>query len=250
MITQEITLNACDILRKGYMDVIVQGTAPLMPHRFWKQIQLQEKMAGKAGVGKGKPPRDYEREALESLYFVGRRPKSWQDLQKNHEKYRYGFSLMAVKNSLVASAIDVAKTADLPQTRLRRWLWVTAPPGDQIEIISQAPPALDIRPARNDGKSRSIDLRSRPMFAPGWESTFTVAFDCDQISTDQMLKLIAAAGANNGWGEMRPAGVKSSGTFGTFEIIKAQVRLPDDIGKMGGESGDLSKKPSKEKVKA
>jgi hypothetical protein len=70
---------------------------------------------------------------------------------------------------------------------------------------------------RNDGGG--MDIRIRPIWAPGWKANVRVQFDADQFTVRAVTNLMHRVGVQVGVGEGRPDSRKSSGIgFGTFRI--------------------------------
>lgn len=71
--------------------------------------------------------------------------------------------------------------------------------------------------ARND--NGSVDIRSRPMWEPGWEAIVRIRFDADMLSLRDVANLLMRVGMQVGIGEGRPDSKNSAGMgWGMFEV--------------------------------
>jgi hypothetical protein len=90
--------------------------------------------------------------------------------------------------------------------------------GTGLVRITKGKPRMDVRPGRN--ATGVIDLRARPMWDAGWEARPNFRWDADQFSENDMVNLLARAGAQVGIGEGRPDSKMSAGCgWGEFEIV-------------------------------
>jgi hypothetical protein len=93
--------------------------------------------------------------------------------------------------------------------------------------IIKGKPHMDVRPARNaDG---SADIRSRPMWNPGWRAKVTITFDGDMFRVEDIANLLHRAGLQVGIGEGRPDSPKSCGMgWGTFRLVGSAEVKPEE----------------------
>lgn len=226
MVTKKVDIDVSDLYAFGYLDVEIEGDANLMPHRFWGFDELRDQQAGAdKTVG---APRNYEQEALDSLFFIGRRPANWNALQRDYRKHRFGFSQLAMKHALMCVGKDVNKK--LTKQALKRWIRVMSDAdGELFEVFTPVPPVLYVKEARNAGMSGGMVPRSRSYFPPGWRAKFTVRFDPHHIGYKTVARLVVKAGIANGLGSFRPNGKMSSGDWGTWKVVDVQLRMPEGM---------------------
>jgi hypothetical protein len=78
----------------------------------------------------------------------------------------------------------------------------------------------------------STDIRVRPFWDTGWEATVTIRYDADMVNAQDVVNLLARAGAQVGVGAGRPFSPNSTGMgWGTFEIIPSNEAGPKKGGK-------------------
>lgn len=64
-----------------------------------------------------------------------------------------------------------------------------------------------------------VDIRPRPMWAPGWAAVLTVRWDADQFSIADVTNLLSRVGMQVGIGEGRPDSPRSTGQgWGLFAV--------------------------------
>jgi hypothetical protein len=122
----------------------------------------------------------------------------------------YGFPAPALKKAMVSAA----NIADLPMTMAKKAFFIM---GDIVPFTKSSEPKM-----REDFvrlPNGSIDWRIRSEF-DSWEMEFTILFNGNYISAEQVINLVDLAGFHCGFGEMRPFAPKSSGTHGMFEVVR------------------------------
>lgn len=68
-----------------------------------------------------------------------------------------------------------------------------------------------------------VDLRPRPMWAPGWRADVRVRWDLDQFSLEDTTNLLTRAGLQVGIGEGRPDSRNSAGMgWGLFQVVSVR----------------------------
>jgi hypothetical protein len=187
------------------VDVLLQGTAPLVVERFSKKAELMAKMAeGKsAGSKKVRDARDYDKEAEAARY---RSEESWEGM--NAAAFRAGMisacRLVGFKMTLAKlSTFVVADGFDLQ---------------DGIPLI-RIYGSSETYTAHTRNATGVVDVRSRPMYRE-WAARLRVRFDSDQFTAQDVYNLISRVGLQVGIGAGRPDSKASAGCgFGTFEIV-------------------------------
>ena len=187
------------------VDVLLQGTAPLVVERFSKKAELMAKMAeGKSsGSKKVRDARDYDKEAEDARY---RSVENWEGM--NAAAFRAGMisacRLVGFKMTLAKlSTFVVADGLDLK---------------DGIPLI-RIYGGSETYTAHTRNATGVVDVRSRPMYRE-WAARLRVRFDSDQFTTQDVYNLISRGGLQVGIGAGRPDSKASAGCgFGTFEIV-------------------------------
>jgi len=80
---------------------------------------------------------------------------------------------------------------------------------DEISLGLKTYDAIDRRPAVIQ---RNRIVRSRPMFNPGWQITFEIEYDDQEIKEEVLLQILTEAGRTKGIGDYRPK-------FGRFKVV-------------------------------
>lgn len=188
--------------------VRLRGTAPLILHA-WSQKALkmmQDNQSAKPGM-KAKKQREARdpKADFEGAKYVS--SDGWE-----------GVPTVAFKGAMVGAARQVE---GLSMVMARRSFF-TVPDGTTADgygltrIVAQAPARMRTDTVRLD--SGAADMRYRPEYFP-WSVSLTVKWNAALFGEDQLLNLIAHAGAWEGIGEWRPSSPESdTGTYGTWEI--------------------------------
>lgn len=187
------------------VDVLLQGTAPLVVERFSKKAELMAKMAeGKsAGSKKVRDARDYDKEAEAARY---RSEENWEGM--NAAAFRAGMisacRLVGFKMTLAKlSTFVVADGFDLQ---------------DGIPLI-RIYGTSETYTAHTRNATGVVDVRSRPMYRE-WAARLRIRFDSDQFTAQDVYNLVSRVGLQVGIGAGRPDSKASAGCgFGTFEIV-------------------------------
>ena len=187
------------------VEVILQGTAPLVVERFSKKVELMAKMAlGSTATNKKvRTARDYDNEAEEARY---RAPDGWEGM--NAAAFRTGM-------------IGACRLVGFKMTLAKLSLFVEA---DAFDLKDGIPLVRvygksETYTAHTRNATGVVDVRSRPMYRE-WAVKLRVRFDADQFSAQDVYNLIARVGGQVGIGAGRPDSKASAGCgFGTFEVV-------------------------------
>ena len=191
------------------MEFTVVGTSPYVQHRFGpkaiaKMIADQEAGSQQKGKSRAKPPKDFDAVYEEAKHVS---TEGW-----------LGIPCAAIRNA----CISACRAVGYKMTHAKLALWVDADGFDRADgsplfKITKGEPEKHFDPARND--NGSIDIRCRPMWAPGWEATLRIKFDSDMLTSQDVANLLMRAGAQVGIGEGRNDSRDSAGLgWGSFEI--------------------------------
>jgi hypothetical protein len=192
--------------RRAIVEIV--GTAPLVLHKFSLKVQSKIRETQEAGQqarkGKAREKKDF------SAAYEGARHRAaagWD-----------GIPASAFRNGMISAC----RTVGFKMTLAKLSLFVVADGYDEegtpLVRIIKGEPHCDVRPGRN--ANGSIDLRARPMWAPGWRANVTIEWDADQFSTNDVVNLFARAGRQVGVGEGRPDSKMSAGCgWGEFTLV-------------------------------
>lgn len=182
-------------VKEEFLQITVEGTAPLIMHRFSEKArkQILDKQLKKAKTGR--EVRNPEAEYQGSIYYF-------------EDKKRTGFRAVAFKGSMVRAG----KQLDYAMTDLRGMFFVVPDEGELIEIKGKHRMREDMV---RIGPGIS-DFRFRPEY-PEWKAVVVIRYNSRAISEEELVKLIEQAGFSCGIGEWRPE-KSNTGNFGTFKI--------------------------------
>jgi len=192
------------------VELILNGTAPLVIERFSKKAEFMAKMAegNSSKSKKTRTARDYEKEADEARY---RSEDGWEGM--NAAAFRAGM-------------ISACRLVGFKMTLGKLSLFVEADGWDKqdgiplIRIYGNS----DVYTAHTRNATGVIDIRSRPMYRK-WAAKLRVKYDTDQFSTQDVVNLMSRVGLQVGIGAGRPDSKASAGMgFGQFEIVPEDRR--------------------------
>lgn len=188
------------------VEVLIEGTAPLVIARFAKKAELMAKMSeGKSAKSKkDRSARDYDNEADEARYYNS--TKQWEGV--NAAGFRagmisacrlVGFKMTLAKLSVFILEDDFAEDRKTPLVRVY---------GESITDTSHTRNATGV-----------VDVRARPLY-PKWACKLRIRYDADQFTTQDVVNLVARVGLQVGIGEGRPDSKSSAGCgWGTFRVV-------------------------------
>jgi hypothetical protein len=187
----------------------IRGNAPYCQNKFSgkaKQLMIETQEAGSQNKkGKKREAKDFD-----SLYEGAKHTTAdgW-----------HGIPAPAFRCAL----IDSCRTAGFTMTMAKMTVFVKADgfdveDGTPLVRITKGEPKRVDSPVRN--ASGVADIRSRPVWDPGWEAVVTVKFDGDAFTLSDVTNLLVRAGTQNGIGEGRPNSKASAGIgWGTFDVV-------------------------------
>lgn len=186
------------------VEVLLQGTAPLVVARFANKVGLMAKMAeGKsANSKKDRSARDYDKEAEAARY---RSPEGWEGI--NAAAFRCGM-------------ISACRLVGFKMTLAKLSVFVEAESFDADGVpLVRVYGKSETYTAHTRNATGVVDIRSRPMYKQ-WAIKLRVRFDADQFTAQDVYNLIARVGGQVGLCEGRPDSKSSAGCgFGTFEVV-------------------------------
>lgn len=187
----------------------IRGISPYVQNKFSqkaKEMMMATQAAGSTG-GKGK-----KREAKDFQ-------KCYEGALHQASQGWYGIPAPAFRNALISAC----KIVGFQMTRAKLSLFCLADghdkeDGSPLVKITKGKPRKVEHPVRNE--SGVCDIRSRPMWDPGWEAKVRIQFDADQFTLADVTNLMHRISVQVGIGEGRPDSKKSNGQgWGLFELL-------------------------------
>jgi hypothetical protein len=184
------------------------GTAPLVVHRFAnKGAMIEAQEAGRSSsIRKKREPKDFA-----ALYEAAK-----------HVSAEGWCGVPAA--GLRAAMVRACKLCGIEMTAGKAMLFVEADgydreDGTPLVKITRGEPKMSILPARNS--NGSVDMRSRPMWEPGWEIEPRIKYDAEYFSATDIANLLLRVGISVGICEGRPFSKDSCGQgWGTFTLAE------------------------------
>lgn len=186
----------------------IRGTTPYMQNKMSArdmQAMMDKQAAGSVSKSKkNREPRDFDADC------AGRTRRS--------DDGRYGIPAGGIRNGLISAC----RTVGFKMTHAKLAAFVEADcfdadDGQPLVAITKG------EPERRDmlvNIQMTTDIRSRPVFAPGWEAVLTIRYDGDMFSDVDMTNLVMRLGQQVGIGSGRPDSPKSAGLgYGLFDIV-------------------------------
>jgi hypothetical protein len=201
--TNQVTIPAPN-MQTAVFGII--GIAPLMTARFSKKMELMAKMAeGKsAGSKRNREARDYVKEAEDAAYCS--------------ESGEYGVNASSFRNGMISAC----RLVGFKMTLAKLSLFVEADGYDHRDgtpLVFIGGPKWEANSAHVRNQTGVVDVRTRPMWKPGWKATLRVRFDADQFTVGDVANLLARVGLQGGIGEGRPDSKSSAGLgYGLFRL--------------------------------
>jgi len=189
------------------VNIGIVGVAPLMIAKFSKKAELMAKMAeGKSAKSKKeRAARDYEKEAESACYIAD---EGW-----------FGVNAASFRNAMISAC----RLVNFKMTLAKLSVFVEPDGFDAndmtplVRIHSDKPYKVSTMHTRN--ATGVVDVRARPMWAPGWRCDVRIRFDRDQFSETDVANLLSRVGAQVGIGEGRPDSKSSAGLgYGLFRL--------------------------------
>ena len=189
----------------------LEGTAPLMTHKFSEKMrkQIEAKQTATDATSKKREPKDYEQEYNAARYVSAR---GWD-----------GLPCAAIRAAMIAAC----RTVDgLPMTRAKGAFFIKADGRDAEDgtpiVRINGTPVHDTRPVRLE--SGVADMRNRPRYDDWWVEV-KIEYDADMLSANDVGNLLGRAGMQVGLCELRPQGPNSyGGDFGMFTVKQASAK--------------------------
>jgi hypothetical protein len=203
--TATIEIDAPKILT---LECVIEGDAAYVQNRFsakMKQKMMETQKAGSTAKGRKKrDPKDFDACYRDAMYVSA---DGW-----------HGIPAPSFRNAMISAC----RTIGVPMTRAKLSVFIVADGFDD-----EGTPLVRIthgEPERHDAMVRVAsgdpDIRSRPMWKPGWRATLRIRYDADMLQASHVVNLLARAGHQVGIGEGRPDSKDSCGMgWGTFRVL-------------------------------
>jgi len=188
--------------------LIIVGTSPYVQHRFSdkarKQIIATQEAGSQAKKGKQREAKDFDEVYRNATHLS---QEGWMGIPAS---------------AFRTACIDVCRAVGFQMTKAKMSIFCEADgfdPEDGTPMVkfTKGTPTRHVVHARND--NGGIDIRARPMWAPGWEATVRLTFDGDQFTASDVANLLDRAGRQVGVGEGRAFSRNSAGCgWGSFKV--------------------------------
>lgn len=213
--TEIITIEK---LRKEIRHVTIVGDTPLIVHAWSEKAkrEMLEKQQKKTKTS-SKDIRDPFAEFMNALYWIT--PKPEEDTEEAFANAvmngaKFGFPVTAIKQ---AAQSTLYRLGVIPNQMIMRGAFFIKGVTDyQLgEIITPYPPECREDMVKIGGISKTSDLRYRPCFNE-WKMILDIEYNASSdITFEQIVNGIDAAGFMNGIGEWRP---EKDGPYGRFHV--------------------------------
>lgn len=188
------------------VSVSVEGTAPLMQHRFPMPDLANLSKGGNRSTG----AKDYTQEWREYFYADadGQIYQPASHFEGALVKAAVGFKVTGKRGKTykdLFSANVFVEPDRIPHDGF------TVP--EELDADADKPLYLDVRPVI---VQRARVVRIRPCFAHGWKLNFEIVVNDDEIQPGLLQDVLTLAGKTVGIGDYRPR-------FGRFSVVKFEV---------------------------
>ena len=196
-------------------EFLIIGTAPYVQQAFSQKAREQIKGIQEAGSQRKKGK--------------NREAKDFQECYEQSKHYSKEGWIGIPAGAFRAAMISACRLVGFKMTMAKLSIFVEADGYDRVDgtpliKITKGEPHYSEHPVRLKGDV--VDLRSRPMWDPGWECAVRITFDLDQFSLQDVANLMMRVGRQVGLGEGRPDSRSSAGMgWGTFDIAAEEKKL-------------------------
>jgi len=190
------------------INVLIEGSAPLLQHRFGIEAQTEMALPAKKATGH----KDYSNEWKDTLYSInGNLAQPGIHIEMAMSKAATGYKLPGARGKTYKD-LFTAKVSVNPDMMLHLDPYgKEIPIPEQLEINNYEKPIyIDYRPVVVNRGSRIG--RTRLAFSPGWRINFSILVIDDQIQINVVQQVLTEAGQSVGIGDYRPR-------YGRFRIV-------------------------------
>ena len=192
--------------------VRIVSDTPINVHRMGKKMMQEFEDRDHNKPKPKRAARDYDKEFLDSLYYINARGEEIEPPAAITKSTRFGFPSSAFKKAMIFAA---RQFDNVKMTEIRGRFFVNQ---HQQFVEIKGKPQMDKFWRRIGGKGPGTgtpDIGIRARF-PLWSAELELRFLENVISAESVLNLLSVAGFSVGVGEDRPD--KSGGTFGMWHI--------------------------------
>ena len=203
---EEITLQPIKIKE---VEITIEGLTPLIVNNFNEKSRRQILDTQMKKPKKEKEARNPVEDGMRALYWLTPMPEEFTEeaFEKAlKEGARFGFPAKGIKASAASGAYRNGYTKD--KVSLYGAFII---PEELIEIKYKD---LNIREDYVRIANGSADVRFRPEF-DGWSMTFTIRYNENKYSLEQIINFINIGGFSCGLGEQR---VEKGGNNGSYQV--------------------------------
>jgi hypothetical protein len=189
--------------------ITIQGTSPLIQHRFSEKLrtQLREKHEGKA-------PKAREFKDVEALVRAAAYVVPGMESEPDSTEGKFYVPGIAFKHA-AEDATRYINDRKLSKAKVKGSFFI-----DEYALLSFAELIHREDVVRN--ATGVVDIRHRPQFN-GWSAVLRLEVDPSAITIEQTLTLLNLGGWHCGVGEWRPSAPKTSGQYGRFRVSEAEA---------------------------
>ena len=188
--------------------ITIEGVSPYVQHKFSAKARntmiATQEAGSQSRKGKAREAKDFNAAYEGAMY---RSKEGW-----------YGIPASAFRNAMISACRIVGFKMTLAKLSLFTEAdGFDAEDGTPLVRIIKGEPHIHLAPARNS--NGSTDIRSRPMFDPGWKATVRVRWEASQFNATDVVNLLNRVGQQVGIGEGRADSRMSAGLgWGVFKI--------------------------------
>lgn len=185
----------------------IVGNAPYVQHKFSAKAKAQIHATQEAGsVAKGKKmraPKDFK--------------QVYEDAKHVAEDGWVGIPAPSFRSAMISACRLVGY--QMTKAKLSIFVISDGIDGEDGTPLVKIYGKVEPHESHVRNETQVIDLRNRPMWRRWW-SDVNIRWDGDQFLEEDVLNLLARAGAQVGIGEGRPDSKKSAGCgWGTFDVV-------------------------------
>jgi hypothetical protein len=189
------------------LSIDIVGTTPLVQHRFAEKARAVLRATQAAGSvaksRKARTARDFDADYEAAIH--------------RGTDGRPGIPAASIRSAMVSACRLAGYTMTRAKLALRVEEDMLSDDGTGLVLITSGTPTKHETYVRN--ATGVVDLRARPMWAPGWKATVVIAFDADVLTPTDVTNLLMRAGAQVGICEGRPDSPRSNGQgWGLFAL--------------------------------
>lgn len=211
--TKELSIPAPNTTR---ITVRIRGKTPLLQNAWTKRTLATMPGGpdkGKSGKKEKLSPDQEVAEILEAISLNGHGGTKLEAYDGTKYDAKYGVSKEAFPHGMASAGY---RLGDWKMTEIRAAVSVPVA-DDRIPVIAPEP-EQDSRAGSLAGRG-ATKVINRPRFWP-WEMDVPLEFDRGVMNEEAVLRLLSDMGRGIGLGAFRP---ENSGTFGTFEVVSAEI---------------------------